>query len=1224
MAASVALMLALAMATQEPALREEAATLRFGNHVVELCLDRHSGAWRSFGRPDGARVLGQGAPAAGAVALKGATEWLPMEPMRLLTTRVERHGPEMVLRVLRRQGEWEVEERLALRPGLDLLSRSVTLTFRGAQPVLVDTVRLSLLGARVGPPADCSLLVPECFPPLVLPFTALRPGRSTGLSDQTTKVVALHDAAGNLGLAAACLCLTDRSFGSIVEDAETVAIHHDLRVCLMAAPGEAFTCGTQYVRLVEGGPEAPLDAAQALFRLVGHGVPTDSPPDAPSCVIYSAHAGGTIDSGFRDGGGFRQFAARIPFLAGLGFNTFWMLPFWHGPVYAPIDYGRLDETLGSEDDLRALVETAHRHGARVLGDLIPHGPRPESGLEQTHPEWIARDPAGGFRYQWGCYDCDYAHPGWQQFMAEHAADWVRRVGLDGYRVDVALGQQENWQPYPGNRPGNSCVGGIQMLPRVRAAIHREKPSAVLLAEATHPGLWAGCEMVYDFPFAYQVAPRAVEMPPDEFVPALRRWLQWQRALLPDGALPLRYVESHDTVRARLCYGPGLHRAFLGLLTTIPGVPMLYDGQESGCEPLLRALLAARRACRALTHGMADYLAVHSSVPAVCAHLRRDGESAAITAINFSGRRMAVRLSVDPARLPTAAARWRDLLGGEARVRRAGGRLHLSTHLAPYGTAILVPGKAPASPRPTARQPAVATVSAADCIEHRGAHYRLLVERRSGLLRALLAPDGTPLLSRMTLREGPRKLFLGSEPLDWSNLPPARFTEVTRGSTHTLSFAGQVGPADQPLLEYVLRYRLDHRPRVRVELHLTARRAIERMNGMLRQTLSLPAGAEWFAETLEGELRGESVARASGEWRPYGRYWHPQPWALWEECLLPLAGSFGARVPGGARLAMHDVPASQPDWRQTLALRAPARGAEEGDCQAELRWLDGKQAVSLAAGRSVTLAFTATVLAPGQAPPVTRPPAGPRLTVEGPRYTVTNAHYRATLIRSRGGALVELSPSGRASLLRDTVLYTDHGLYPPFRDFTGIERPLWCSSSDDVEGELTLQRSPGRLVITLTGALRRTAAGFPGVAQPLTRTRLRYTFDETPEVGVEVSLLPPRATDEPVFLAQRLHLVGVRRWQAGARAFTAAAADAGRAWESRRTPLRLGEGLWFAGEGSRLEVTDLVLPEGFANLFVYDGGGGNVTLFAAPNDMTPVPARRWLTFRYRLRPSAERE
>ena len=204
----------------------------------------------------------------------------------------------------------------------------------------------------------------------------------------------------------------------------------------------------------------------------------DVPADAPDCVIYSAHAGGTVDSGLRDGGGgFRDYAARIPYLAELGFNTFWMLPFWHGSFYAPIAYDRLDARLGDEADLKALVDTAHRHGARLLADLIPHGPKPESGLEKNHPGWIARDRDGNFRYRWGCYDCDYAHPGWQRFMAEHAVDWVRRAGLDGYRVDVALGQGENWRPHDGNRPATREWVGSCCWRRCARRCIRRRPLA---------------------------------------------------------------------------------------------------------------------------------------------------------------------------------------------------------------------------------------------------------------------------------------------------------------------------------------------------------------------------------------------------------------------------------------------------------------------------------------------------------------------------------------------------------------------------------------------------------------------------------------------------------------------------------------------------------------------------------------------------------------------------
>ncbi len=1315
MALAFSLFLALA-APAGAALRQEGDALVFGNGVVELRLDAATGTWRSFSPAGQGPVLGCGGAAAGAVVIQTPAGWSAADaPSRHVSHRVEPAGAEQILAVTRRQGDWEITERYGLRPGVDLLSRSADLAWRGGKPVEVSTVRLSLLGARVGAAADCRTLSVDAFPPRIVPYATLRPGHSTWVPGDGTGAVVVHNAMLRRGVSAARLCLTDASGGAVVERDGTVEIHHDFFASQMAEPGRAFHVGTQYLRVSQGDLDAALAALQGVFSLTGVGMPADSPADAPACVIYSAHPGGTIDSGFRDGGGFRGFAGRVPALAELGFNTFWMLPFWHGHVYAPVAYDRLDERLGTEGDLRALVETAHRHGARVLGDLIPHGPRPESGLEKTHPEWISRDRDGAFRHMWGCYDCDYAHPGWRRFMAEHAADWVRRVGLDGYRVDVAGGQQENWRPAEGNRTGNSRTGGIGMLREVRAALHREKPSAVLLAEGTHPGLWLGNDMVYDFPFTYRVAPKALEMPAAEFVPAMRRWLQWQRAALPDGALPMRYVESHDTVRARLRYGPGLHRAFLALIGTIQGVPMLYDGQETGCEPFLRALFAARRAHPALTRGAADYQAVETGAPEVFAVLRTLPSDVAVVAINFGGRPRDVVLSLHLSRLPArlAAGPWHDALGSKATARVEGTHLRLRATLPPYGSVLFVPGApaavqpavghggtaaavgpggvsqpggstptvarpegapgaavlpgrqeatapagqagpaasvgqagpaAPARPDGTtaavgaggADRPSGATrapssgapapmpprpaVDATGCVEHLSRHYRLLVDRRTGLLRALVAPDGTPLLSDMALREGPRRLCPGTDPLDWS-AATARFSEEAGAGRRVLSFAGAFAGANgMPAVEYVLRYRSETGPVLQVELALTARQAITDVNGALRQSLRLPAGGEWFAETLEGPLRGEVGARRDdGEPHASGRYWHRLPWALWEDCLLPLAGGFGMRAPGGYGVAIHGVSASLPGWRQNAALRGPVAGDQEPPaCRAELAWLDGKAPVSLRAGETVTFSFRLTVLAPGQEPPAADAQPGPRLAVDGARYTVENDHYRATFVRSRGGGLMDLSPRKGASLLRDSVVYSDRGLYGPARNPAGVEHPLHATGSEDVEPDMSLERHEGRLAVTVTGTLRHAAEGQGSVVRPLTRTRIRYTFDAGAEVGVEVSLLPPAPTEASVFLAQRLILGGVRRWWAGERELAASERSADRVWQSRETPLPAGAGVRFAGAQGTLSVSGLELPAEFANLFVFDSGGGNLTLFLALNDSTPVAERRWLTFRYRLR------
>ncbi|HHX39890.1 MAG TPA: hypothetical protein GX715_07995 [Armatimonadetes bacterium] len=229
----------------------------------------------------------------------------------------------------------------------------------------------------------------------------------------------------------------------------------------------------------------------------------------------------------------------------------------------------------------------------------------------------------------------------------------------------------------------------------------------------------------------------------------------------------------------------------------------------------------------------------------------------------------------------------------------------------------------------------------------------------------------------------------------------------------------------------------------------------------------------------------------------------------------------------------------------------------------------------------------------------------------------NAHYRATLVRSRGGGLVELRAPGGGSLLRDSAIYSDRGLYGEETDLTGQRVPITATTQGDTEPEMVIEREEGRLIITVDSTLHRPDGGDGAVLRPITRARLRYTFDEGPEIGVTLSLLPPGVTAEPVFLAQRVQLAGVRFWHVGDQSFTASDQGADRVWQSRATPLPTGARLRFVGDGA-LTVTCIELCEWFANLFVLDEGGGRVSLFAAPYDGTPIPDRRWITFGYRLK------
>ncbi|NNE70223.1 MAG: hypothetical protein HKN29_07645, partial [Rhodothermales bacterium] len=92
----------------------------------------------------------------------------------------------------------------------------------------------------------------------------------------------------------------------------------------------------------------------------------------------------------------RQITDELDYIADMGFNTIWFMPIMRnlngmtglGAGYNIIDFKRVDERLGSEDDLRALVERAHELGIRVILDMTPSHASPD------HP-WVSSLKEGG-------------------------------------------------------------------------------------------------------------------------------------------------------------------------------------------------------------------------------------------------------------------------------------------------------------------------------------------------------------------------------------------------------------------------------------------------------------------------------------------------------------------------------------------------------------------------------------------------------------------------------------------------------------------------------------------------------------------------------------------------------------------------------------------------------------------------------------------------------------
>ncbi len=212
--------------------------------------------------------------------------------------------------------------------------------------------------------------------------------------------------------------------------------------------------------------------------------------------------------------------ARLDYLQDLGVDCLWLLPIYPSPLrddgYDVTDYYAVHPDYGTVDDLRTLVDQAHRRGLRVIMDLIPNhtsGQHPwfRASRDPAHPEhekyrdWYvwsdtdqkyrqARvifldyensnwtwDPVRGAFY-WHRFfhhqpDLNYDNPQVQQEMLNVVRFWLDQ-GVDGFRVDAV--------PYLYEREGTHCENLPEThayLKRLRAFVEEYAPGTLLLSEA---------------------------------------------------------------------------------------------------------------------------------------------------------------------------------------------------------------------------------------------------------------------------------------------------------------------------------------------------------------------------------------------------------------------------------------------------------------------------------------------------------------------------------------------------------------------------------------------------------------------------------------------------------------------------------------------------------------------------------------------------------------------
>jgi alpha-glucosidase len=308
------------------------------------------------------------------------------------------------------------------------------------------------------------------------------------------------------------------------------------------------------------------------------------------------------------GGDLRGVEQHLDHIESLGANVVYLTPFFPATSthrYDATTFEHVDPLLGGDDALRSLCRAAGERGIRILGDITLN----HTGYRH---EWFVRAQSDASAPERSFYIFDESIPcgyeAWLGIPSLPKLDWrsdglrerfahvLRRyldLGLAGWRVDVA------------NMVGR--YRDVDLNREVSKWARSQVGDALLIAEHGHdfrPDLavrgWHGVMnysgflrpfwtwLIRDDPEPEQqkhfwgIGVGVPQLGGGDAVAALRQFragVPWETVVNSWNLL-----DSHDTARFRTIAGTAeRHLVGVGLQMTLPGVPMLFAGDELGLE-----------------------------------------------------------------------------------------------------------------------------------------------------------------------------------------------------------------------------------------------------------------------------------------------------------------------------------------------------------------------------------------------------------------------------------------------------------------------------------------------------------------------------------------------------------------------------------------------------------------------------------------------------------------
>ncbi len=326
--------------------------------------------------------------------------------------------------------------------------------------------------------------------------------------------------------------------------------------------------------------DKPVEKEQSLARSAKVSAEEEQnhfPKWARNAVLYEVNL-----RQYTPEGTINAFSGHLDRLQALGVDILWFMPVHPiskvrrkgslGSPYAVADYRAINPEFGTMEDFKAMMQKAHALGMHVIIDWVPNHSGWDHPWIREHPEYYTRidgqiidpiDPETGESWGWtDVADFNYDHPELRKAMIAEMEYWIKDIGIDGFRCDVAhLVPDDFWD-------------------QASAVLYQHRP-IFMLAESEHPAHNNSGNFLATYSWSFKDLANGI-VSGEQTVADIDEYLKKDRTDFLKG-FHIYFTSNHDenawhgTVFGRR--GDG-HKAFAVLAATPDGMPLIYGGQEA--------------------------------------------------------------------------------------------------------------------------------------------------------------------------------------------------------------------------------------------------------------------------------------------------------------------------------------------------------------------------------------------------------------------------------------------------------------------------------------------------------------------------------------------------------------------------------------------------------------------------------------------------------------------